>query len=61
MIKVSFIIDIDPEDVDLSQALDAMHASVNDIADHLEAVDIFVTTQRMDETMCVEKFEGGEE
>ena len=61
MIKVSFILDTDPKDVDLSQALDAMHASVDDIAGHFESVDIFVNTQRMDETLCGESVKGGEE
>ena len=63
MIKVSFILDTDPnptQRIDLTQALEAMHAAVDDITGHLESVSIYPDMHDMEQTMCVEYLKGGE-
>ena len=62
MIKVSFILDTDPnptQDIDMTAALDALRAAVDDITRHLEAVGIYPDTHDMEQTMCVEHLNGG--
>ena len=57
MIKVSFILDSAPnptQDIDMAVALEAMHAAVDDITLHLEAVGIYPNALDMEESMCVE-------
>tara|TARA_R100000084_G_C4636965_1_gene141490 strand:+ start:40 stop:477 length:438 start_codon:yes stop_codon:yes gene_type:complete len=57
MIKVSFILDSDPnptQDINTTSALEAMHAAVDDITLHLEAVGIYPNALDMEESMCIE-------
>jgi hypothetical protein len=62
MIKVSFILDSSPnptQDIDMTAALDALQAAVDDITRHLEAVGIYPDTHDMEQTMCVEHLKEG--